>query len=190
MQREELPFLCKKNNMIGVEIGVEYAPYSKYLLKTGLFNFFYCVDSWDDTFYDVLDGDGNPLKLTINSDLNYEIAKSNLNEFDNVITLRKPSIDAVNDFEDGYFDFIYIDSNHTYDNVLMDVSMWWSKLKVGGMMCGDDYIDGYDDVEYNNKKYKAIFGVKSAIDCFCSIMKLSINVIYPTDRYPNWYIIK
>jgi hypothetical protein len=190
MQREELPFLCKKDNMIGVEVGVETAPYSKYLLETGLFNLLYCVDNWDDTFYDVLDSDGNPLKLTFNSDLTYETAKNNLNEFNNVKILRKTSKDAVNDFEDEYFDFIYIDSNHTYDNVLMDVKIWWPKLKVGGMLCGDDYIDDRVDIEYNNKKYKVFFDVKSAVDYFCSIMNLNVNIIYPTDRYPNWYIIK
>jgi hypothetical protein len=188
--REILPFLCKRKNMVGVEIGVDHAKYSKYLLKTGLFDFFYCVDDWNATFYDVLDDSGNPLKLLFSSDLIYKSAKNNLSDFDNVSVIRKTSKDAVLQFEDSYFDFIYIDSNHLYDNVLDDIKLWWPKLKLGGLLCGDDYINGYNEIEYENIKYKAIIEVKAAVDNFCSMIDLKVNTIYPSDRYPNWYIIK
>ncbi len=42
-------------------------------------------------------------------------------------------------FENNYFDFIYIDANHTYEYVKKDIELWYPKLKNGGMMAGHDY---------------------------------------------------
>lgn len=41
-------------------------------------------------------------------------------------------------FEDASVDFIWIDAGHTYEDVKKDIAAWWPKLKVGGVMGGDD----------------------------------------------------
>ena len=38
-----------------------------------------------------------------------------------------------------YFDFIYVDGDHSYEAVLADLLAWYPKLKKFGVMCGDDY---------------------------------------------------
>lgn len=38
------------------------------------------------------------------------------------------------------FDVIYIDAEHRYNNVLIDLFIWYTKLNVGGYMCGHDFI--------------------------------------------------
>lgn len=43
------------------------------------------------------------------------------------------------DFPDNSFDFIYVDARHDYLGVLEDLSKWWPKLRVGGIMAGHDY---------------------------------------------------
>ena len=38
-----------------------------------------------------------------------------------------------------YFDWIYIDGNHTYEYVKQDLEGYRPKVKPGGYMAGDDY---------------------------------------------------
>jgi len=49
------------------------------------------------------------------------------------------SLDAAKLFEDDYFDWVYIDGLHTYDGVKTDVSLFWDKLKPGGLFSGHDF---------------------------------------------------
>jgi hypothetical protein len=188
--REELPYLLCKNNLIGIEIGVDYGEFSELLLKTRLFSKFYCIDNWNNTFYDVVDDYNVPLTLTFNSDEIYNSAKNRLDNYKNVIIIRDKSENVYNLFKNEYFDFIYIDSNHTYDNVKLDLNYWWPKVKLGGMLCGDDYFNGKHSMTYDNKKYNVIFGVKSAVDEFCDTNKIHLNLLHFENKYPNWYIFK
>jgi predicted O-methyltransferase YrrM len=55
------------------------------------------------------------------------------------------SVEAAKQFEDGYFDFIYIDANHTYEGVTADLESWYPKVRKGGMIAGHDYLNyGWD----------------------------------------------
>jgi hypothetical protein len=42
-------------------------------------------------------------------------------------------------------DIIYIDADHLYDPVLLDIHTWLPKLRVGGLLWGDDW--SYPTVE-------------------------------------------
>lgn len=39
----------------------------------------------------------------------------------------------------GQVDFVYVDGDHMYDGVMADLQSWWPRLRVGGLMAGDDY---------------------------------------------------
>ena len=54
--------------------------------------------------------------------------------------VRKPSVEAAQQFEDGYFDLVYLDANHHYEFVKQDLIAWWSKVRPGGFLLGDDYM--------------------------------------------------
>ena len=43
------------------------------------------------------------------------------------------------DFPDGYFDFIYIDGDHSYEGVRQDIELYLPKLRKGGIIGGHDY---------------------------------------------------
>jgi hypothetical protein len=61
-------------------------------------------------------------------------------------------------FPDEYFDFVYIDGDHRYAAVKEDLELYFNKLKVRGLLCGDDYGEaGW----WSN-------GVKRAVDGFAS----------------------
>ena len=52
---------------------------------------------------------------------------------------RTTSLEAAKIFPDGYFDWVYIDGDHSYDAVLADLNAWFPKVKPGGKIVLDDY---------------------------------------------------
>jgi len=42
-------------------------------------------------------------------------------------------------FDNASLDFVYIDGNHLYPFVLLDMDAWTPKIKKGGLLCGHDY---------------------------------------------------
>lgn len=61
----------------------------------------------------------------------------------NVTIVRKHSIDASRDFEDGSLDFVYVDGDHRFDAVMMDIILWAPKVRKGGCIAGHDYYHFY-----------------------------------------------
>ena len=62
---------------------------------------------------------------------------------------------AVERFEDGKFDWVYVDGNHDYAYVMRDLVLYAPKVKRGGLLCGHDYCDRPEAQ-----------GVKRAVDDF------------------------
>ena len=56
-----------------------------------------------------------------------------------IFIIEKYSVDAARDFEDGSLDLVFIDAEHDYDNVKLDILSWSPKLKSGGIILGHDY---------------------------------------------------
>jgi hypothetical protein len=56
-----------------------------------------------------------------------------------VIIHRQPSASAHALFQDYYFDWIYIDGDHSYEAVAADLAGWLPKVRAGGMIICDDY---------------------------------------------------
>jgi len=56
-----------------------------------------------------------------------------------VEVVRKNSVDAAPMYEDNFFDFVYIDGDHAYDGVMRDLTLFYEKVKPGGLIVGDDY---------------------------------------------------
>jgi len=54
------------------------------------------------------------------------------------------SENAAKNFSNNYFDWIYIDGDHRYEAVKIDLESWWPKLKPGGWITGDDYTQKSD----------------------------------------------
>ena len=60
---------------------------------------------------------------------------------DQVKMHRRFSTEISDEFEDSYFDWIYIDGNHTYKFVRQDLELYYPKVKPGGYITGADYGD-------------------------------------------------
>ena len=94
---------------------------------------FYCVDTWSGS-------EEHKDMDIIKNDLLYNEFLKNIEPVSSAIKpVRKTSKDASLDFKDGFFDFIFIDAGHDYDSVKEDISLWFPKLKKGGIFAGHDY---------------------------------------------------
>ncbi len=49
------------------------------------------------------------------------------------------SENVCNRFENEYFDYVYIDGEHSYEAVTRDLTNYFCKVKIGGWIIGDDY---------------------------------------------------
>jgi hypothetical protein len=49
------------------------------------------------------------------------------------------SADVLASYDDDYFDWVYIDGNHLYDFVAADLRVAAKKVRVGGIIAGDDF---------------------------------------------------
>jgi hypothetical protein len=53
--------------------------------------------------------------------------------------LRRTSVEATCILQYNKFDFVYIDGDHSFEDVLMDCMLWWPLLAEGGIMAGHDF---------------------------------------------------
>lgn len=58
--------------------------------------------------------------------------------------------------EGKYFDIVFIDAEHDYDNVKKDILAWEPLIKEGGIICGHDYASREKDVI---KAVNEIYGI-------------------------------
>jgi hypothetical protein len=89
-------------------------------------------------------------------------------------------------FADDYFDFVYIDADHTESAVYTDLCAWWSKVRPGGVLAGHDYCDMVLRCPDGSE---VTFGVIPAVNRFITEMALSLHV---DNEHPwrDWFIPK
>jgi hypothetical protein len=97
----------------------------------------------------------------------------------NVFFITADSHEAALYFPNNYFDFIYIDGCHEKKHVKKDLELYFSKVKKGGVLAGDDYAD-LDDT---------ILGCKEAIQEFLEENNLKLIAISKS-RSVDWATIK
>lgn len=56
-----------------------------------------------------------------------------------VTIIELPSHEAVTKVKDESLDFVFIDADHAYEECLRDIQVWSPKVRLGGLICGDDY---------------------------------------------------
>lgn len=137
------------------------------------------IDLWqDDNNWAVTDG-----MTQSKMDENYREALQLLELYPAVQYIKDYTTNCADKFEDEYFDFIYVDADHSYEGCEADLINWWPKVKRGGILSGHDYFEAAS-------KYK--FGVIQAVDEFRINNSISDVDFYvtPEEYAPSWFIIK
>lgn len=102
--------------------------------------------------------------------------------------IREFSIIASKQFEDNYFDFVYIDADHQYEAVISDLKAWYPKVKSGGIIGGHDYIDGDLTLKIG---HAVRFGVIDAVNQFRKEYHIKDENFHLTkEMYASYYFIK
>ena len=57
--------------------------------------------------------------------------------------LKMTSLEASQKVEDGSLDFVYIDGDHRFDAVMLDIIVWAPKVRRDGIIAGHDYYHFY-----------------------------------------------
>lgn len=130
-------------NAIIAEIGVATGVFSEQLLTTNPKEL-HLIDPW--VLYDDPEhakagyGTNKATQEKINGWLETVQVKFHKEIINNQVRIhRNYSYDLLPTFPDNYFDFIYIDGDHTYNGVKKDLNLAYNKIKIGGHIACDDY---------------------------------------------------
>lgn len=190
--RDDLPAFFKETGRFkGVEIGVYKGQNFEGFAKAGLD--VTGIDPWG-MYKDY----GNP-RGQARLDEQYEHTKRLVAPYPNAKLLRKKSMDALEDFEDGSLDFVYIDGNHQFAYVAEDIYHWAIKLKQGGILSGHDY------ARYKSNSICGGCHAKEVVDAYAIAYNLKSYFVLgrhkaPTnndkskgeirDQFRSWLIVK
>jgi predicted O-methyltransferase YrrM len=149
--RYDLPkFLAEQGYTYGAEIGVLRGRFSEMLFNGIPGLKLVCVDSWKNIPHHKAIGDA---------------AKDLLSKY-NTVVMHMHSMDAARHIDNESLDFVYIDANHRYHSVMDDLTEWTKKVKLGGIVCGDDYYHAPS----------GLMGVVEAVDEFVKIRGYELHL--------------
>lgn len=74
---------------------------------------------------------------------------------------------------DGEFDLIFIDALHDYEHVKQDISLWWPKVRLGGILAGHDFNHKWPGVERAVAESFDLMHVGVAPDSVWFVIKVS-----------------
>ena len=106
----------------------------------------------------------------------------------NVVKCKMYSQDIADMFADGYFDCLYVDGLHTYEQVKIDLTHFVSKVKPGGVIAGHDY-----EIEYTDKQRAEILNFEGN-DRLRKAVSAAVNEVVGTPEFTfgdsSWALIK
>lgn len=164
--RESLIQVLPKNG-VGLEIGVALGDFSDALLKVTRPKKLHLVDPW--TFQDRDDYRADPNNVpTTEGDNRHAAVLARFNceiSAGTVEVHRQFSANAAKNFNANHFDWIYIDSIHTYDGVRNDLEQYFPLVRDGGFILGHDFTNRDGARKWNFEVVEAVHDFLNLHDC-------------------------
>lgn len=139
-------YIGDTSDMVMVEVGSFVGDSTQIFARN--FKTVHCVDPWENGYDDEMDPSSYTWPMSQVEAQFDELCQ----EFPNIIKHKMPSERGADLFEDESLDFVYIDGNHKYEFVKIDIESWFPKIKKTGWIGGHDY------------QHKWAPGVKPAVD--------------------------
>jgi len=147
LNREQLLNMVKKNAVVA-EIGVDEGKFSKKIHEITRPEKLHLIDIWGtDRFHD---GKYKDVESFFKEDILLK----------RIQILKKLSTEASKEFKENYFDWIYIDTDHSYETTKAELQLYAPKMKKDGIIAGHDYRMGNWVTTYR-------YGVIEAVHEFC-----------------------
>ena len=132
---------------IVAEIGAAFGDFTREILARNNPDKLFLIDAWATERY-------QQGKAKIEADLRDEIIGGRLH-------LRQGlSTERLAEFDDNFFDWVYIDTNHTYETTMEELELARLKVKSNGRIAGHDFCSG-------NVLKPVPYGVVEATTQFC-----------------------
>ena len=171
---------------IGAEVGVLQGHFAEKLLSGWHGKRLYLVDAWRhfpgarDTNNAHEDG-----QLA-----NFSQTFRRVHPFgERAVIVRDLSAMAAQLFPDHALDFVYIDAGHDYQNVMRDLEAWVPKVRIGGVVIGDDYTHGtWSHGAGGGPDTWTDFEVKPAVDEFVKAHGYRLGIT--NEDIPQWWFRK
>ncbi len=145
-------------NSTAAEIGVFRGDYSEKILSRAQPQKLHLIDVWDEQTYE---GHWSRVKTRFEDKINQGQVEMN----------RGYSTEELQKFDDKYFDWVYIDTNHSYETTAKELELCRHKVKSGGIIAGHDYVKG-------SWAPRVRYGVVEAVNEFC--VKHNWGMVYLT----------
>lgn len=183
VDRTQLPKLYKHlGYKVGAEIGVYKGAFTKLFAEEGFK--IYAIDPWM-----AFSGQGRTLNRKDRQNFLFEHTSRLLKPYSNALIIRQTSMDALQYFDDGSLDFVYIDGDHDFRHIAEDIFEWSKKVRKGGMVSGHDYFSTHP------KARNTIVHVAPIIDSYTKLFKVE-NVwtlgrdFHKNNKAMSWLFIK
>jgi len=163
VDRSELLNMLPKNGTVA-EIGVDEGDFSELILKITNPHKLHLIDFWGSKRYN------QEKREKVEKKFKEEIVNS-------VVEINLGlSTQVAGIFPDCYFDWIYIDTDHSYKTTITELELYKNKVKENGIIAGHDFILGnWNDV--------VRYGVIEAVYEFCT--KYNWEILYITAELNN-----
>jgi hypothetical protein len=132
--RDALPALVTTPRPLVAELGVEAGAYADVYTRALPDGTFWFVDLWQTTSSYFTYGT-QPGRV----ERGYQRCVERYGNDPRVTMIRSLTWEAAARFPDNFFDFVYIDADHSYEACLADLRAWYPKVRRGGLIAGHDF---------------------------------------------------
>lgn len=119
------------------EVGVATGRMSKIIVENNNPKELYLIDAWKN--FDLGYTDGNMVSDD-EHESRYQNVKSMFKDNVSVKLIRDYSTSAAEKFDNNFFDWVYIDADHSYDGCMNDLVAFNNKVKPDGYIWGHDWL--------------------------------------------------
>ena len=174
LSRSEFGVLLQEKGMLdsAAEIGVASGLYSRRILDWGVRNLL-LVDPW----VELLPPNGCGITNEVH-EKNYQLCLKSVGEDTDRVDIKSmTSVDAAAQVPDNSLGFCYIDANHRYQGISVDLPTWWPKVRPGGILAGHDYL-------------QPALGVNRAVKEFAAKHNLQIHLVVEHQMDASFWLEK